>query len=171
MNIYIVGTSGAGKSSLARALAKKKNLRYVELDDLHFLPGWIERPDEDFVVDVEKAIQQDNWVVCGNYGIVTKSIMEKADQIIWLDYPFWMVFWRVFKRTIRRIITREPCCNGNYETFYQQFFTKYSIFWWVITTHRKRHRNYLRLMQESEYGDKFIRLQSPRDTNLKIIQS
>ncbi len=42
------GTSGSGKSTFARELASRLELRYVELDALHHGPNWSEPTDESF---------------------------------------------------------------------------------------------------------------------------
>ena len=44
--IVVVGQGG--KSTLSRALSKKLNLPYIELDAIHHLPNWRERSAEDF---------------------------------------------------------------------------------------------------------------------------
>lgn len=156
MKIYIVGTSGSGKSSLARGLSRKLSIPHTELDNLSFIPGWIERPRDQFKADVLAIVQSPSWILCGNYSLVQQEIFEAADQIIWLNYPFPKVFWRVTRRTFRRLILREPCCNGNYESFWRQFFTKYSIFWWVIHTYSRRKREYMQFSQNPTLGKKWI---------------
>ena len=43
-----VGVFGAGgKSTLARAIARKSGLAFIELDAIQHMPGWQRRPDED----------------------------------------------------------------------------------------------------------------------------
>ncbi len=156
MKIYIVGTSGSGKSTLAQELSEKLDLKHIELDAIHFAPNWVERPWDEFIADVQGEIQAPNWVVCGNYSQVRDMLMQDVDLIIWLDYPFFKVFWQTTKRTLKRLIFKEPCCNGNYESWRQQFFSKYSIFLWVITTYRKRRKLYAELMQEPDTKHKWI---------------
>ena len=43
--IVVVGSSGAGKTSLARRLAAQLGVPHIELDALHFAEDWIEVPD------------------------------------------------------------------------------------------------------------------------------
>lgn len=38
--INIIGTTGSGKSTLAKQLAEKRQLNYIELDDLLWLDDW-----------------------------------------------------------------------------------------------------------------------------------
>src|SRR5687767_13471517 len=39
-HIAIVGVSGSGKTTLAQQLARRLELRHVELDSLYWDPGW-----------------------------------------------------------------------------------------------------------------------------------
>lgn len=164
MNIYIIGSTGSGKSTLAQALAKHWGLRVVELDHYLFLPGWRQRPKEEFVSKAQEATATPGWIASGNYSTLRSYLKAKAGQIIWLDYPFWIVFWRLLKRTLRRIFTKEPCCNGNYETWRLQFFSKQSIFLWLWQTHWKYKKIYGDFLKNPATGPKMIRLRSPRET-------
>lgn len=163
MRIYIVGTSGSGKSTLAQEIAELFDLKHIELDSLHFEANWVERPWDVFIQEVTREIQAPHWVVCGNYSHVQDMLLQKVDLIIWLDYSFCKVFWQTTKRTLRRLILKEPCCNGNYETWRQQFFSKYSIFWWVISTYKKRRTKYIELMQRPAYQHKWIVVRNAKE--------
>src|SRR6476659_9383882 len=46
--IAVVGTSGSGKTTLARQLSGRLGLAHVELDALHWDPGWAPTPAEVF---------------------------------------------------------------------------------------------------------------------------
>ena len=89
-------------------------------------------------------------------------IWPKADLIIWLDYPFYIVFTRLLKRTIKRFITKEVLWNGNTENFFNQLFTKKSILFWCIKTHWKNRKKFETILIDSnEYNNKFIRIKKP----------
>jgi adenylate kinase family enzyme len=64
--IRVVGASGNGKWTVARALAERLGLPYVELDALNHGPNWTEASDEDFQYAVEAATADGRWVVDGN---------------------------------------------------------------------------------------------------------
>jgi adenylate kinase family enzyme len=66
--VHVVGTTGSGKSTVGAALAARLGVAHVELDALHWLPGWKERPNEEFQALVEQALTADGWVFDGNYG-------------------------------------------------------------------------------------------------------
>jgi adenylate kinase family enzyme len=131
--ILIIGTTGSGKSTLARQLADKLNLSCIDLDDLHHLPGWQERPNEDFRRLLAEAMRAEKWVIAGNYISKSKDITwAQADTLIWLDMPFWMNFWRLFKRTFTRGYRGEIICNGNKEN------PKVILPWFFKSWHKNR---------------------------------
>ncbi|MBN1684107.1 MAG: AAA family ATPase, partial [Gammaproteobacteria bacterium] len=99
--IVVIGSSGAGKTSLAKILAKKFGMLHIELDALNWLPNWRARSPEALRQLVSKNIQQPQWVLCGNYSYLREMIWAKADTIIWLDYPFGLCFWQTLTRSLR----------------------------------------------------------------------
>ncbi len=140
--IAIIGTTAAGKSTLAEALSEKFNLPYVELDALYWGPNWTPVPFEEFWDQVETAIEGDRWVVVGNYQSVRWLIWDKADAIIWLDYPFRILFWRLLKRTVQRSLSRELLWGKNRDTFgrHLKFWSQDSLFFWLFKTYWQRKR-------------------------------
>ena len=116
--IVVVGVTSSGKSTLAKQLAEKLDLGFVELDALHWEPNWQQADPFVFRERVEKATRPNGWVVAGNYSIVRDIVWSRAEAIIWLDYPLHIVFWRLLMRTIRRGWTQEELWNGNHETFW-----------------------------------------------------
>ncbi len=46
--IVVIGTTGSGKTTLAQEVAARMGLPHVELDALHWGPGWSEAPRETF---------------------------------------------------------------------------------------------------------------------------
>lgn len=149
--IVIIGSSCAGKTTLARQLSEALSLPHIELDGLHFLPQWQTRTTEDFRAVTEKAVSQERWVLDGNYSIVRDIVWSRATHIIWLKYPFPLVMRRCLRRTILRAWNQEELFSGNYETFRQSFFSRDSIIWWVIKSFRRRQRDYNALFQDLPY--------------------
>mgnify|MGYP001413433817 CR=1 FL=1 len=155
----MVGGSGSGKSTLATHLAARLGVRAVHLDDLHFLPGWVERPDEEMLADLEPLLAGETFVVDGNYGRIRRRFMERVELAVWLDVPLPLAFARLLRRSARRLLLREPCCNGNVEGWRQTFASRESILWWCLTTHRRRRRE----LEQELAGRPHVRLRSPAD--------
>jgi len=141
--IVIIGTTGSGKTTLAKTLAAKLGLVHIDLDDFHWLPGWKERPREDFRRLLIEAARVEKWAVAGNYKNQAMDITwPAADTLIWLDMPFWINFWRLLERTVRRAYTGEMICNGNTEPFFKQFYSKDSLLLWFLKTWPKNRKMY-----------------------------
>lgn len=162
--IVVVGTTGTGKTTMAQRLADRLRLPHVELDALHWGPNWTEAPREIFRARVTGALHGDAWVVDGNYGKVRDLVWSRADTVIWLDYPLWLILWRLASRTTRRVIARETLWNGNRETLRGAFFSRNSLLIWALQTYRRRRRDYPRLIAQPEYLHlHLVRLRSPRE--------
>ena len=164
--VVVVGTSGSGKSVLAACLAKRIDAACIDLDMLYWEPNWQEAPTEIFRARVSKALQADRWVVAGNYSKVRDLVWSNADTLIWLDYPLPIIMWRLLRRTIRRIVTKEDLWGtGNHETWRKQFFSRESLFLWVLQSRPRQKREYPQLFQQPEYRHlRVIHLHSPRET-------
>ena len=163
--IAVIGTTGSGKTTLARQISKRLGIPHVELDALHWEPNWTEPPVEVFRKRVSQALCSDAWVIDGNYSVARDIIWSRADSIVWLDYALPLILWRLVWRTVRRIITREELWNGNRE-HWQAIFGRDSLIAWALGTHPRHRRDYPVLLERPEYAHlSLIRLRSPRETN------
>jgi adenylate kinase family enzyme len=140
--IVVVGSSGAGKTTWARELARARGCRHVELDELFWGPGWRPKPREEFRRLVADVAAGDDWVIDGNYTTARDLLWPRAQVVVWLNLGFARVFARSLRRTLARIATREVLWHGNRESFARTFFTRESILWWVIKTHGLKRRQF-----------------------------
>lgn len=140
--VVIVGCSGSGKTTLAQQLAELLGAPRIELDALYWLPNWVPRPTDEFRALVAEAVSQEQWVTDGNYSAVRDLVWTRATAVIWLNYTFPTVFGRVLRRTLRRTLTHEELYMGNRESLRRSFLSRDSILWWVITTFRRRRRQF-----------------------------
>jgi len=148
--IAVVGTSGSGKTTVARKISEILGVPHIELDALYWRPGWVEAPEEEFKQAILEATRGDEWVTCGNYRFAREVLWGRVDTVVWLDMPFHTVFLRTLWRTIRRIVTREKLWGTNMEGF-SALFGKYSMPWFVIKTYSRRKREYPELFSREEY--------------------
>ncbi len=166
--VVVVGTSGSGKTTVARELAAILGVTYVELDALNWDPGWVDLNQtnrEEFLRRVKEAVAGDAWVVDGNYTSSRDLVWPKATAVVWLDYPLWLNLWRMARRTIPRIVTKEPLWKGNTDSFRRQFLSRDSMFLWVIKTHPRRRTTYPAVFAQPEHAHlTVVRHRSPRET-------
>ena len=150
--IHIVGTAGSGKTSLGREIAARLGITHVELDALHWEPGWTKPTIEEFRNKVRQALSGPAWVAEGNYSEVRPVVWERVELVVWLDYSLGVCIWRVLVRTLRRIFSQTELWHGNRETIAQAFFSPNSLFLYVLTTHRRRRQRYADLFAQPENG-------------------
>ena len=142
----VIGTTGSGKTALSSKLAGKLGVPHVELDALHWEPGWTEPSVEVFRSLVREAISGDAWVVDGNYSEVRDLVWGRADTVVWLDLPLRVIIRRLVPRSIKRVAFRERLWGTNTETL-TSLLGRDSIVLFALKSHRKQRRNYPRLLQ------------------------
>jgi adenylate kinase family enzyme len=96
--IMIIGNGGAGKSTLARALAEKLKLPLYHLDKIYWLPGWKEIEMEVMNESVLKIASEEEWIIDGNYRRTLAQRAEKADTIIYLNFSTIVCLYGIIKR-------------------------------------------------------------------------
>ena len=149
--MVVIGTSCSGKTTLAGHIAGILTVPHIELDAIHWLPEWRERPTEEFRELTASAVAGDRWVADGNYSIVRDIVWARATSIIWLNYSFPLVIWRALCRTITRSVNGQVLFSGNKESLKMAFLSRDSIIWWVITTYSRRLREYPVLFQDQDF--------------------
>jgi len=160
----VVGTSGSGKTSLARRLSERLGIPHVELDALHWEPNWTPAEPEVFAGRTAQALSGPAWVTDGNYGQVRNIIWSRANTMVWLDYSLPVIMSRMLRRTVRRLVTREELWNQNREDFAGAFLSRDSIILWALRTYRRRRREYPELLGKPEYAHlQVVHLRSPRE--------
>lgn len=115
--INVLGSSGVGKTTLARRLAEAIEAPHTELDALNHLAGWVEEDHDRFRAKVAVVASGDRWVVCGSYSRVRDVLWARADTVVFLDLPRRVVMGRLVRRTIQRVVTRQELWNGNVEVW------------------------------------------------------
>jgi adenylate kinase family enzyme len=160
--ISVVGTTGSGKTTLARQISVRLAIPHVELDYLHWEPNWVEVPNDVMGERVSQVLSGNSWVVDGNYSIVRDIVWGRADTVVWLDYSWLVVMSRLLRRTLSRVVTQQEVCNGNRETWQKSFLSGDSVLLWALQTYGKNRQKYPLLFQESEYAHlTIVHLQSP----------
>ena len=162
--INVTGTTGSGKTTMARNLARRLGVPHVELDALHWDPNWTEAPNEVFRERTSKALSGDEWVVDGNYSAVRDIVWSRANMVVWLDYSLPVILVQLWRRSIKRLVSQEELWSGNKESFRTLFLSRDSLFLWALQTYKKRRKEYPVLFRMPAHAHlKVVHLKSPKE--------
>ena len=86
--VLVIGCQGAGKiDRVPPRLARITGLPLIDLDAIHWRPGWVEPPPREWREIVGAAAAKPEWIMDGNYAGTFDLRVPRADTVIWLDYP------------------------------------------------------------------------------------
>ena len=112
MKLYIIGTVGSGKTTLAKELAAKYGVPWYELDLVVYVKTATERykrtPDEQ-VAEIERIDNAGDWIMEGVVRESQRCLFDMADQVIFLDTPAYVRNFRILRRFIRQQLGIEYC--------------------------------------------------------------
>lgn len=159
--ILVKGGSGAGKTTLGRALAQHLDVPFVELDAWHHGPNWTSASPEQLQARVRTQLNDERgWVVDGNYDRkLGTALMDRAELIVWLDLPLSTKLWRLARRTSRRWLSQEELWNGNRESLKDAFWGREALFPWAVRSHFVHRRTWPQKLQSCVV----VRLHTPDD--------
>jgi adenylate kinase family enzyme len=164
LRVSVVGNSGSGKTTLGAAISAALDLPHLELDSVFHQPGWVPLEKAEFRRRVTEFVAADRWVTDGNYSKVQDLIWARADTVIWLDPPRYLVMRRVIWRTLRRAVLRSELWNGNREpwTNFLRADPEQSVIAWAWTRHHLVRQRYERALTDPANAHlAFIRLRTP----------
>ena len=99
--VIIIGSGGAGKSTIARRLGEATGIDVIHLDSLFWRPNWSPTPKEEWAAKVAELVSRDSWIMDGNFGGTRELRMAACDTIIWVDTPRSVCLYRALKRVLK----------------------------------------------------------------------
>ncbi|MEU0039614.1 MULTISPECIES: AAA family ATPase [unclassified Streptomyces] len=160
--ILVAGITGAGKTTMAQALAVRLELPFHEMDALKFTgPRWASNPD--LREQVATIAATPGWIFDSfGYPEVRDLLWTHADTVVWLDYPKSVIMPRILRRSLRRTLLRERIFGGNVETLSGWFSSDHPA-WWAWSQHGARRSEIARRTQDPRFAPlHVIRFRSPR---------
>lgn len=152
----IIGSGGAGKSTLARQLGEILELPVIHLDAEYWNAGWQPTAKDKWQEIIQRLIQQDAWIMDGNYGGTIDLRLPVADTVIFLDLPRSLCLWRVVKRRWQYAGTTRPdVAAGCPEQLNWEFLN------WIWTYPTRRRGSILAKLNQLESNQQVLIFRSP----------
>lgn len=158
--MIVIGSGGAGKSTLASKIAATLDLPLVHLDREFWRPNWTETPKDEWRERVSQLVQGEKWVIEGNFGGTMDIRMAACDTVVFLDFPRLVCTYRVIKRRLKyRNCSRPDMAPGCKEKIDLDFLG------WVWNFSSRSGVKIERYLNEFGQDKKIFRLRSPKEVD------
>jgi adenylate kinase family enzyme len=155
--VAIIGTGGAGKSTLARRMGERLGIEVLHLDHLFWQPGWEATPSERWRALQGRFVACDRWIMDGNYVNSMPVRVAAADTVVFVDLPR--------RTTILRAVRRWWRHRGeDVQAFGCPERVDWEFLWWMWRFPRDtRPRLLATLAEHAGVGTRVVMLRSPSD--------
>lgn len=158
--IILIGSGGAGKSTLARALGEVLRLPVHHLDALFWSAGWVAAAKGDWIATQEKLCAGERWILDGNFDRTLDLRLAAADTIVYLDFPRLLCLYRAVKRTFTyRGRTRPDMASGCPERLDADFLK------WIWNYPVRSRPGVLEKLERLRGQKEIVHLRSPREVD------
>jgi adenylate kinase family enzyme len=159
--ILVVGVSASGKSVFSRELGQRMGIPVTYMDALMWKPGWNHIGNEATVKLLDEISKHSEWII---EGYVQKEalpfILERADTIIYLDYPRIVTAWRYIKRSWMHRKDPRPELEGSPDKFSFEF---------LVRIWKKKEVYYFnKSLTAMPNQEKLVKLESPKEAKVLL---
>lgn len=83
----MIGCPGSGKSTFSRALHNITGIPLFHLDMMYWKSDRTTVEKAVFRERLSRVIQNNEWIIDGNYGSTIELRLQACDMVVFLDYP------------------------------------------------------------------------------------
>lgn len=146
--VMIIGSCGAGKTTFAKALAKKTGLPLVHLDRLHWYGDWQSLSPEAFDAALETELRKPQWIIDGNYNRTLSLRLSQCDTVFYLDLPTPVCLWGVIKRVFQNYGKAREDMGGDCRE--RLDLERLKFFGYVLGFNRKYRKKYHKMLENTK---------------------
>lgn len=150
--VLVIGSAGAGKSTLALALKEILDLPVIHLDSVYWQPGWVETPKAEWQARVESLLLRKEWIMDGNYGGTLELRLQACDTVFYLDFPRLLCLLRVFKRSLGHLGRARPDMNQGC----RERLPNWGFLHWIWTYPDRRRPSIIKILSDAETEGKRV---------------
>ena len=162
--IAIIGSSGAGKTQLARDLGFMLNIGVIHLDRFFWQSSWKGTSRDTRIDFLQSLVQHEQWIIEGTYLDSSEPRLNAADTIIFLDTPTWLCLLRIILRHLKlKGQPRLDLPDGCSDNLSLRLILK-------VLTFRVRHHEELSQKLHNYRSKQVIRLHSGREVKNFLAQ-
>lgn len=99
--VIVIGSPGAEKGALARAIAERLKIPCIELERLYWRPGWRKPEAEEWRAQMAELVAREDWVIEGTFPSTLDMRVARADWLVFVDAPMPVCLIRKFKEMMR----------------------------------------------------------------------
>ena len=161
--IIVVGPSGAGKSSMSCKLRDILNLPLYHLDNIFWKKDRTHINREEFDTKLSELLSKDSWIIDGDYSRTYEIRMQRADTIVFLDYPL-----EICLKGVESIIGKPRPDIPWKEDVFDSEFKQWIIDWFkntrpllLLLIEKYKHTKNVVILHNREEGEAFINNLSP----------
>jgi adenylate kinase family enzyme len=121
--IHIIGSTGSGKSFIAKKLSKVLAIEHYELDNIKYTKSNVtdKRVSYQERIQILKELtEQDEWIIEGVHHTWIQDSLEAADIIFFLNPNVWVRDLRIIKRFV---LTRLNIDESNWKQSIKDVYT------------------------------------------------
>jgi adenylate kinase family enzyme len=158
--VLVIGSGGAGKTTLARDIGNRLHLPVIHLDAHYWREGWVQTPKDEWEKIVAELTARDKWVMDGNYGGTMEMRLAACDAVVFLDLPRTLCLRRALWRWLRYAgQTRPDMAPGCPEQMSWEFVR------WIWTYPIDRRPQIVKRLAELPAGTTAIVLRSRKEVS------
>ena len=107
--IYIIGAVGTGKTTMARNLSDKLNIKMYQLDKVVWDDdnGNLKRTDNEVEKIFSEILAKDSWIIEDVGRKKFTAGIRQADMVYYIDLPNFIVYKRCLTRWIKQKLGKE----------------------------------------------------------------